>query len=768
MASERSELAAEQAYVDGLYARLDELREGVRVRLAEIRRRGGSGTPQARSERDAFAAMYEDRLVQLDAVENGLCFGRLDLVDGARHHIGRIGLFDEHHNAILVDWRAPAAEPFYRATSADPCGVARRRHLRTRGRGVLGVDDEVFGYEALSEADRSTLSGEAALLATLTEHRTGHMRDIVATIQAQQDRAIRADLSGILVVQGGPGTGKTAVALHRAAYLLYTHRDRLARSGVLVVGPNPVFVHYIDQVLPSLGETGVVLSTVEGLVPGARVTGSEPSEVAALKGDRRMARVIRNAVLAHQKVPDAPVVVPFEDGDLVLEPRVYDAARRRAQKSRRPHNLARLTFARALLEELTAQACVLLGTSTRESPWLARSIMTSEEFRGVVNESWPSLTPEQLVESLFASPASLAAAARALSAQERQLLVRPRGSGWTQADMPLLDEARVVLGDVESVLRPARERRARRGERRYAREVLELTGTAGQVDPDSLVRRYRDAGRHRSVVERASEDPDWEFGHVVVDEAQELSAMGWRMLVRRCPARSMTVVGDVAQTGAEWGARSWAEKLEPVAAGRWRVAELTVNYRTPQEVMAVAADVLVAAHSAAVPPSSVRTSGGRPWAVQVGVDELPGRLAALVVEQVRTAAGGTVAVLAPNSLYDDVAAAVLAHVDGAVAGGPDALDAPVAVLPVRLAKGLEFDSVLVVEPQRIVDDSPLGLNDLYVALTRTTTRLGVVYSGRLPQVLSRLPADSADARPDVAAQPRHDERDQQPAGDRDR
>ncbi len=766
MGSDRGELAAEQAYVDTLYARLDELREGVRARLTDVRHRGATGTPQARSERDAFAAMYEDRLVQLDAVENGLCFGRLDLVDGARHHIGRIGLFDDSHNAILVDWRAPAAEAFYRATAADPHGVARRRHLRTRGRAVLNVDDEVFGYEALSDADRSTLSGEAALLAALTEHRTGHMRDIVATIQGEQDRAIRGDLGGILVVQGGPGTGKTAVALHRAAYLLYTHRDRLARSGVLVVGPNPVFVHYIDQVLPSLGETGVVLSTVEGLVRGVRVTSSEPREVAALKGDRRMAKVIRNALSAHQRVPGVAVVVPYEDGDLVLEPRVYNDARRRAQRSRRPHNLARLTFARALLEELTAQACALHNTTTDESPWVPRSIMSSQEFRSAVNDSWPSLTAEQLVESLFASPAALRAAGRGLSERERDLLARPVGTGWTQADMPLLDEARVVLGDVETVLRAARERRERRAERRYAREVLELTGTAGQVDPDSLARRYRDAGRHRSVVERASQDPDWEFGHVVVDEAQELSAMAWRMLVRRCPARSMTVVGDVAQTGVEWGARSWDEMLDPVAPGRWRVAELTVNYRTPQEVMRVAADVLSEVHAGATPPASVRTSGGPPWAVQVGAAELADRLAAFVVDETRVVAGGRVAVLAPDSLFGEIAAALVAHVPGAVAGGPDALDAPVAVLPVRQAKGLEFDSVLVVEPARILEDSPLGGNDLYVALTRTTTRLGVVHTGQLPHVLRRLGPGQPEPWSDLAApQPRDGQHEQQHAGD---
>ena len=292
----RAELEREQDYLTRLYSRLDALRDQTRARLTEVRRRGATGTHQQRSERDAFNGMYEARLAQLNAVESGLAFGRLDMSGGDRHYIGRIGLTDEGHDTLLVDWRAPVAEPFYRATPANPHRVIRRRHLRTRGRSLLDVEDDVFDLDAMTDDDRATLGGEGALLAALSERRTGRMRDIVATIQAEQDRIIRADLDGVLVVQGGPGTGKTAVALHRAAYLLYSHRDKLERSGVLVLGPNAVFLRYIEQVLPSLGESGVVLATLDTLVPGVTVTAEDSLDVALVKADAGMAERVASTV----------------------------------------------------------------------------------------------------------------------------------------------------------------------------------------------------------------------------------------------------------------------------------------------------------------------------------------------------------------------------------------------------------------------------------------------------------------------------------------
>ncbi|MGH8998132.1 MAG: HelD family protein, partial [Acidimicrobiia bacterium] len=316
------ELAAERRYVAGLYRRLDELRARASRHLAATLGAGAGGTAQWRSERDSLAHVFSGRVAELQIGDLALCFGRLDLVPGSgglsQFHIGRLALADDAHEPLLVDWRAPAARPFYQATPGDPQGVARRRHLLTRGREVTGLDDEVFDLASLSEEDRAGLQGDAALLAALRRPRTGRMGDIVATIQAEQDRIIRADLRGVLVVEGGPGTGKTAVALHRAAYLLYAHRAHLSRTGVLIVGPNSTFLRYIDQVLPSLGETGVVLCTPGELFPGVVARRHDCADVAAVKGDARMVGLLRRAVADRQRAPRADLMVEFEGERLVL------------------------------------------------------------------------------------------------------------------------------------------------------------------------------------------------------------------------------------------------------------------------------------------------------------------------------------------------------------------------------------------------------------------------------------------------------------------
>jgi DNA helicase IV len=733
----RAEVEREQQVVSTLYDRLDTLRERTRARLRAVRGRGADGTPQARSERDAYATLYEDQLARLEGVENGLCFGRLDLESGERYHVGRLGMSDDDQRTLLVDWRAPAAQPFYSATAADPVGVRRRRHLRTRQRRVVDVADDVFDLEQLTDDDRATLGGDAALLAALGASRTGRMRDIVATIQAEQDRVIRADDQGVLVVQGGPGTGKTAVALHRAAYLLYTHRERLARSGVLVVGPNPVFLRYIAQVLPSLGETGVVLASADGLVPDVAPAGPDRADVARVKADARMADVLARAVEAHQRRPDAPILVPFEDRKLQLDARAVATARRRARRSGRAHNPARYVFARQLLRALHGQAVeVMRDASLRQEVWVPRTILRTAEFREAVDALWPRLTAPELVEGLLSDPATLEAAGAPLSPEERALLARPAGSAWTSDDVPLLDEAHALLGDPEEVLRAASEKRRRERERAYAEEVVELTGTSAHVDAEALAARYADDGPRSSVAERAAQDPSWAFGHVIVDEAQELSPMAWRMLLRRCPSRSMTVVGDVAQTSASWGATTWEGVLDPVLDGRWRAERLTTNYRTPVEIMDVAADVLAAVDPGAENPASVRETGEAPWVRATDAASRHATVAAAVSDELAAVGEGTVAVLVPAGWEDRCATALRASLpDGTV--GDDGLEGRVSVLPVRQAKGLEFDAVVVVEPARLVEGAH-GLRDLYVALTRATRRLGVVHAEGLPDVLHRL------------------------------
>jgi len=397
---ESAEIAREQQYVSMLYERLDDARVDARMQLREIVLGETTGTDQGMTERDSLALHYQARIDQLDAVERGLCFGRLDRVAAEMLYIGRMGLADDDRDTLLVDWRAPAAQPFYQATAAAPAGVSRRRQLRTKDRTVIGIDDDLLDAGGLAD-DEVTLAGEAALLASLRAGRTGRLGDIVATIQAEQDRAIRTDLPGILVVQGGPGTGKTVVALHRVAYLLYTHRDRLARRGVLVVGPNPTFLRYIDQVLPSLGETDVVLATVGQLYPGVDADAVEPIESAALKGELRMVEVLAAAVAEWQRVPERPLDIQVEDDTLTLSPAMCRRARGRARAARDreagtplPHNRARRTFVETVVRALTAQWVRRLGWADEQDEKEMRAeVRASPSLRQAIDTLWPVLAP---------------------------------------------------------------------------------------------------------------------------------------------------------------------------------------------------------------------------------------------------------------------------------------------------------------------------------------------------------------------------------------
>ena len=735
-------IGQEQAYLDMLYRLLDEARDRTERALARTHGDGGAGgTFQARIEREVTAAEQARRLAQLNAVEHGLCFGRTDADPNTPLHtlyIGRIGLRDDEHEPRLIDWRAPAAHPFYAATPKDPAGLIRRRHIYTRNRTVTGVDDEVFDLDRLSEPERRSLSGEAMLIASITAGRTGRMGDVVATIQAEQDRVIRATLQGVLVVQGGPGTGKTVAALHRAAYLLYTHRRTLERRGVLVIGPNSTFLRYISQVLPSLGETDVVLSSIAELFPGVKAAPDDDPEAAVVKGDHKMVNVLRRAVRNLQQVPPGDLEVTVDGVAMTVPQEAVLRARDRARGLRKPHNVARKLFLTEMLGALAAAEARALGRQLdpEDVPYTRARLWDEPPVRAALDALWPFLTPQRLVAGLLAEEGALRRAAPSFSAAERSAVLRPGNpDAWTVADVPLLDEAAQLLGtdDTAEKIRRRAAERERRAEEKYAREVLEITGLAGQgfVDAATLADWNRDPGQQLTTAERAWADPSWAYGHVIVDEAQELSAMAWRMVMRRIPTRSLTVVGDVAQRGSAAGARSWAQMLDPYVRGRWREELLTVNYRTPAEIMAVAADVLAAVGPGERPPESVREEGISPRAVR-GLTRAPEVVAEELAEM---GDGGRLAVIAPGAQIADLARAIPAAVPG---DQTEVLDSPIALLTVGQSKGLEFDRVVLVDPAGILAQSPAGGHDLYVAITRATHRLTVVHDGDLPPSLHRL------------------------------
>nr|WP_255952175.1 AAA family ATPase [Streptomyces sp. ODS25] len=749
-------MQGEQEFVDHLYRHVDVLRgaaeEAVQSALAPV----GNGR-QARVEREIRVAERSGLLAALNAVDGSLCFGRIDLADGDDYHIGRIGLREEdpdetgERRPILIDWRAPVARPFYLATGHTPMGLRRRRHITTHGRAVTALHDELLDLSDHERTGHEDPTGDAVLLAALNSARTGRMADIVRTIQADQDRIIRAPHRGVLVVEGGPGTGKTAVALHRAAFLLYEHRELLARRAVLIVGPNPAFLGYIGEVLPSLGETGVLLASLGELYPGVRATGVDTPRAAAVKGRRDMADVLAAVVADRQALPDPVIAVAHDREVLMLDADLVRVARDRTRAQRLPHNVAREHFEGHILNTLTDMHAERIGTDPYDGGSLLDDsditqirdeLAANPEVWTAIDQLWPRLTPQQLIADFLADPGHLPA--------EDAAAIRRTTSDWTPADVPLLDEAAELLGEDDREARAAAARE--RGEKvAYAQGVLEVAyasrtyefedrddedsevlGAHDIIDAERMAER-QDETDSRSAAERAAADRTWAFGHIIVDEAQELSPMAWRLLMRRCPTRSMTLVGDPAQTAEEAGVGSWDGILAPYVEDRWTHTRLAVNYRTPTEIMDLAAEVVRAERPGFEPPRSVRSTGVHPSVRRADPDGLAAAVARAVAEL--TPEEGRVAVIAPRELH----ATLAGRLPGVTAGAEPDLTHTVVLLDPRQAKGLEFDSVLVVEPARY------GTSDLYVALTRATQHLGIIHTGDLPKGLADSSGDVSDA-----------------------
>ena len=714
MTQHHPELEAEQAYVDHAYDCLERSRESA-WRLRGLSEADLGGTFQARFERNAFDEALIRRLADLDLGDAALVFGRIDrriggddggpdrgdgsgTADGYESfHIGRLAVADDDSEPVVVDWRAPVAEPFYRATGRDPMGLARRRHFVVEGRRVLGLEDELFGAGHLGighdeglggESGREGLRGYSTLLASLERGRTGALGDIVATIQAEQDAIIRAPHAGVLVVQGGPGTGKTVVALHRAAYLLYTHRFPLEDQGVLVIGPNRVFLRYIERVLPSLGEAGVEQVVLADLVPDVRCGGSDRPEVARLKGERAMGAVIERAVRQRERPLRADLVVPFRFGYVRL--RVEESARivRAARRRYRRHNAAR----RFVENEIWAAMAATWREGDAEPAEIRRAVRSLPEVREALERMWPVLTPAELLHDLFGSTALLRLAADGI-VDDHALLYRERSEQvdavrWTLDDVALLDHAREVLGP--------------------------KVDSRGRSDDADEIRTY---------------------GHIVIDEVQDLTPMQLAMATRRSLNGSMTVVGDIAQATGPLAPAMWTDVLAHLPARREpRVVGLSVGYRIPSQIMELATRVMVAATPDLRVPTSVRVGEAPPRVVRAD------RLLDGIVDETRRLVDelpdGSVAVIVPDRRADEVSAAFDAVGLRHGRAGVSALEETVTVVPSSLVKGLELDGIVVVEPTEIVEASPHGMRALYVALTRATRRLTIVHEKRLPAVLA--------------------------------
>jgi DNA helicase IV len=665
---------AEQRHLDRAHVLLGKMEQ--RTAIAER-----DAAERAPGDWDATVAQrrLRERLASLREDGSPLCFGRIDEEPGTAWHIGRRHVEDESGDPFVVDWRASVAVPFYRATFASPLGLRRRRRFLLDGRRLEEVLEEDFtDPDTIGRASAAGLPDP--LLATLGRSRSGEMQDIVATIAADQDRIIRAPVDRTVVVQGGPGTGKTAVGLHRAAFLLYEHRQRLEREGVLVLGPNRLFLAYISQVLPSLGEVAVTQTTLPGLVTAWPVRASEPAPAAALKGDPRMAAVLAAAVESGLHAAAGPVSVRTRWGGVRLAPEQLDELLEAARTSGGTARDRRSRFRRAVTAVVVRELSDRRANALDESA-AAQDLAADRPLQVALERMWPTESAPALLRRLYGRSGVGPALAGGLSAAERRLLWRApspsvRTEAWTEADLPLLDEAESLLAA-----------------------------------------------------------PPRRYGHVVVDEAQDLSPMALRMVRRRSlDGRSMTVLGDLGQATAPGAPGDWAASVAALGSPPGAVVEeLHVGYRVPAAIMDLANGFLSLAAPHLRPTRSVRLSGDAPEIRRVLPGTLPDELAAAARRL--AAASQTVAVIAEAARLEDLATQLSSR--GVAADPPGRAPRPdfVALVRPEEAKGLEFDSVIIVEPSSLAT-LPGGPGLLYIALTRAVQHLTVLHERELPEGLA--------------------------------
>ncbi|BCJ45102.1 DNA helicase [Actinoplanes ianthinogenes] len=694
----QQEIAVEQQHVDRVYTRLAELRAHASRAEKEGYQLAGVGTFGALVERDAMVYHAARRRHALDTEYEGLVFGRLDLKTGATHYVGRMGIRDDSSKPLVVDWRAPAAAAFYQATPAEPLGVVRRRMIQSSREKVTGIEDDLLDPESAPPGMR--VVGDGALLASLAKATGRGMRDIVATIQREQDEAIRSPASGVTIVTGGPGTGKTAVALHRAAYLLYSDRSRFAGGGILVVGPSGVFVEYIATVLPSLGEETATLRSLGSLVPGYDATRVDAGEVAAIKGSLRMRRVLERA--SHDAVPGGPTELRLLYRGTLLRlgtPELDQIRRKVLQRGARRNEVRGQGFDR-VFDALWAQAREQKVTGLPEKREFESELADRTDFREFLKAWWPRFTPMRVLRWL-ADPRRLRAYANGVLSRDEIAVLQ--GSfdalgehGPTIADVALLDELDELMG------RPRQPQRKTKNPFHVRDGIQEVSTYAD-----------RQAAQRAQQVQREEDYRD--YAHVVVDESQDVSPMQWRMIGRRGQYASWTVVGDPAQTAWSGDPAELDRARERALGSRKRNSyALTTNYRNSSEIFEVAAGVIRAILPDLPLPRAVRSTGVDPVDVVAERAALPATVRELTEKQLADV-DGTIGVIAPVPRRDEVA--------GWVAGLPER----VQVVTALEAKGMEYDAVVLVEPGEIAVDRA-GVRTLYVALSRATQRLTTVGS----------------------------------------
>jgi DNA helicase IV len=695
-----SSIEFEQQRLDAFHADLARHIDHLRRRIDQVASAPATGTGQDDLEREAHLVNLRQQLRSAEASQSRLCFGRIDPHDQTELHVGRIGLRSAAGGVILVDWRAPQAAPFYQATSAQPMGLALRRRIATRQEAlrevVTHIDDEHF------DGETDYLPGAEAM----SDPRSGRMGDILATIAANQDAIIRSPLECVTVVQGGPGTGKTVVALHRAAWLLYTYRERLGHDGVLVIGPTSLFLRYIDQVLPSLGESDVVLLTPATLVPGICASSDDPPHVAAIKGDLRMSEVIARAISDRVRIPVSDVrIVTESHGEIRIRATQLADAMRGLSRVLRYHE-GRETFLRRVLEAAARNRLRDAGDTSPSADEVLEEVadfIDDRHVRRTLNLMWMPIDSPGLVDRLLSDADYLGVCANGiLDPREQRLLLRSPGSPWTSDDIPLIDEVAARVGHRE---RPRQSPRPSHPDEPRELDARELhVANAMHVDRSN-----------RTVAERAFDDRMWIYGHVIVDEAQELSAMAWRAVQRRASRKSMTVVGDLQQASHPAAARTWEEALG-WAGDAVRLHELTITYRITAEIADTARSWLTAYGGNAPTLRPIR-SGSPTIALTREVADVRTYIEKVLIDFV-----GRAAVIVPAS--DLPRWTSVLHGDP-FGFGSEAIDAIAAVITAQHSKGLEFDHVFIISPQDIAQEAPDGAN-IYVACTRATTQLHLI------------------------------------------